>query len=404
MTFDKSLTVILTTVTLDAVGVGMIMPVLPELLTALTHADSIAAHYGILLGLYALMQFLCAPLLGALSDRFGRRPVILVSLAGATLDYLVMASAMALPVLYIGRIISGVTGATLSVASAAVADVTPQDGRAQRFGLIGACFGLGFIAGPLLGGIAGSFGIHYPFLLAMALNGGNFLLALFFLPETSKGVKAPLAAQSLNPLGGFRWVTGIKSLTPLVTVFTLIQLIGQVPAALWIIYTQDRFAWSVSVVGLSLAAFGLCHALVQGLLTGPITEKFGEKRALILGMSMDGIGYVLMAFASQCWMVLPALVFLSLGGMASPALQSIITRQVDETKLGEVQGILASATSLTGIIGPVAFTAIYAAARPDWSGFVWIFGAMLYILCVPLLRTIAYRRAAGVNQVRIADY
>lgn len=395
MTFDKSLIVILTTVTLDAVGVGMIMPVLPELLTGLTHADNVAAHYGILLALYALMQFLCAPLLGALSDRFGRRPVILVSLAGATLDYLVMASAMVLPLLYIGRIISGVTGATMSVASAAIADITPEDGRAQRFGMIGACFGLGFIAGPLLGGIAGGFGIHYPFLLAMALNGVNFLLALFCLPETGKGVKAPLAAQNLNPLGGFRWATGIKSLTPLIVVFTLMQLVGQVPAALWIIYTQDRFAWSVSTVGLSLAAFGLCHALVQGLLTGPITEKLGERRTLILGMGMDGIGYVLMAFASQSWMVLPILVFLSMGGIASPALQSIITRQVDETRLGEVQGILASATSLTGIIGPVAFTAIYAATRTDWSGFVWISGAMLYIPCVPLLRAIAYRRAAG---------
>eukprot|EP01132_Coremiostelium_polycephalum_P008683 gene8683-10681_t len=395
MTFDKSLIVILTTVTLDAVGVGMIMPVLPELLTGLTHADNVAAHYGILLALYALMQFLCAPLLGALSDRFGRRPVILVSLAGATLDYLVMASAMVLPLLYIGRIISGVTGATMSVASAAIADITPEDGRAQRFGMIGACFGLGFIAGPLLGGIAGGFGIHYPFLLAMALNGVNFLLALFCLPETRKGVKAPLAAQNLNPLGGFRGATGIKSLTPLIVVFTLMQLVGQVPAALWIIDTQDRFAWSVSTVGLSLAAFGLCHALVQGLLTGPITEKLGERRTLILGMGMDGIGYVLMAFASESWMVLPILVFLSMGGIASPALQSIITRQVDETRLGEVQGILASATSLTGIIGPMAFTAIYAATRTDWSGFVWISGALLYIPCVPLLRAIVYRRAAG---------
>ncbi|MBQ9352814.1 MULTISPECIES: Tet(A)/Tet(B)/Tet(C) family tetracycline efflux MFS transporter [unclassified Phyllobacterium] len=395
MTFDKSLIVILTTVTLDAVGVGMIMPVLPELLTGLTHADNVAAHYGVLLALYALMQFLCAPLLGALSDRFGRRPVILVSLAGATLDYLVMASAMVLPLLYIGRVISGVTGATMSVASAAVADITPEDGRAQRFGMIGACFGLGFIAGPLLGGIAGGFGIHYPFLLAMALNGVNFLLALFFLPETGKGVKTPLAIQNFNPLGGFRWATGIKSLTPLIVVFTLMQLVGQVPAALWIIYTQDRFAWSVSTVGLSLAAFGLCHALVQGLLTGPITEKLGERRTLILGMGMDGIGYVLMAFASGSWMVLPILVFLSMGGIASPALQSIITRQVDETRLGEVQGILASATSLTGIIGPVAFSAIYAATRTDWSGLVWISGAMLYIPCVPLLRAIAYRRATG---------
>ncbi|WP_223611702.1 MFS transporter [Phyllobacterium calauticae] len=176
----------------------------------------------------------------------------------------------------------------------------------QRFGMIGACFGLGFIAGPLLGGIAGGFGIHYPFLLAMALNGVNFLLALFFLPETSKGVKTLLAVQNLNPLGGFRWATGIKNLTPLIVVFTLMQLVGQIPA-----------------------------------------------------------------------------------------LQSIITRQVDETRLGEVQGILASATSLTGIIGPVAFTAIYAATRTDWSGFVWISGAMLYIPCVPLLRAIAYRRAAG---------
>ncbi|UGX85089.1 Tet(A)/Tet(B)/Tet(C) family tetracycline efflux MFS transporter [Phyllobacterium meliloti] len=398
MTFNKPLTVILTTVTLDAIGIGMIMPVLPRLLTTLAHSDNVARHYGVLLALYALMQFVFAPLLGALSDRFGRRPVILGSLAGAALDYLVMAFATVLPLLYIGRIISGVTGATMSVASATIADITPEQNRAKRFGMIGACFGLGFIAGPLLGGIAGGFGVHYPFLLAMALNGLNFLFALFFLPETSKGEKTPFSLRSLNPIGSFQWITSIKTLTPLVAMFTLLQLVGQLPGALWIIYTQDQFLWSVSTVGISLAAFGLLHALVQGMLTGPVTGKIGEKRTLVLGMATDCIGYLLMAFATQSWMVAPILFFLSMGGIATPALQSIITRQVDASKVGEVQGVLASATSLAGIIGPVIFTTIYAATRTDWSGLVWVCGAALYVLCIPMLRVVAYRHAESASR------
>ncbi|EFE5386862.1 Tet(A)/Tet(B)/Tet(C) family tetracycline efflux MFS transporter, partial [Escherichia coli] len=305
---NRPLIVILSTVALDAVGIGLIMPVLPGLLRDLVHSNDVTAHYGILLALYALMQFACAPVLGALSDRFGRRPVLLVSLAGAAVDYAIMATAPFLWVLYIGRIVAGITGATGAVAGAYIADITDGDERARHFGFMSACFGFGMVAGPVLGGLMGGFSPHAPFFAAAALNGLNFLTGCFLLPESHKGERRPLRREALNPLASFRWARGMTVVAALMAVFFIMQLVGQVPAALWVIFGEDRFHWDATTIGISLAAFGILHSLAQAMITGPVAARLGERRALMLGMIADGTGYILLAFATRGWMAFPIMV------------------------------------------------------------------------------------------------
>lgn len=372
---NRPLIVILSTVALDAVGIGLIMPVLPGLLRDLVHSNDVTAHYGILLALYALMQFACAPVLGALSDRFGRRPVLLVSLAGAAVDYAIMATAPFLWVLYIGRIVAGITGATGAVAGAYIADITDGDERARHFGFMSACFGFGMVAGPVLGGLMGGFSPHAPFFAAAALNGLNFLTGCFLLPESHKGERRPLRREALNPLASFRWARGMTVVAALMAVFFIMQLVGQVPAALWVIFGEDRFHWDATTIGISLAAFGILHSLAQAMITGPVAARLGERRALMLGMIADGTGYILLAFATRGWMAFPIMVLLASGGIGMPALQAMLSRQVDEERQGQLQGSLAALTSLTSIVGPLLFTAIYAASITTWNGWAWIAGA-----------------------------
>ncbi|EPZ4755582.1 Tet(A)/Tet(B)/Tet(C) family tetracycline efflux MFS transporter, partial [Klebsiella quasipneumoniae] len=335
---NRPLIVILCTVALDAVGIGLIMPVLPGLLRDLVHSNDVTAHYGILLALYALMQFACAPVLGALSDRFGRRPVLLVSLSGAAIDYAIMATAPFLWVLYIGRIVAGITGATGAVAGAYIADITDGDERARYFGFMSACFGFGMVAGPVLGGLMSSFSPHAPFFAAAALNGLNFLMGIFLLPESHKGERRPLRREALNPLASFRWVRGMTVIAALMAVFFIMQLVGQAPATLWVIFGEDRFHWDTSLIGISLAAFGILHSLAQAMITGPVTTRLGERRALMLGMIADGAGYILLALATRGWMAFPIMVLLASGGIGMPALQAVLSRQVDEEALLQIVG------------------------------------------------------------------
>ncbi len=321
---NRPLIVILSTVALDAVGIGLIMPVLPGLLRDLVHSNDVTAHYGILLALYALMQFACAPVLGALSDRFGRRPVLLVSLAGAAVDYAIMATAPFLWVLYIGRIVAGITGATGAVAGAYIADITDGDERARHFGFMSACFGFGMVAGPVLGGLMGGFSPR-SVLRRGSLERPQFPDGLFPLPESHKGERRPLRREALNPLASFRWARGMTVVAALMAVFFIMQLVGQVPAALWVIFGEDRFHWDATTIGISLAAFGILHSLAQAMITGPVAARLGERRALMLGMIADGTGYILLAFATRGWMAFPIMVLLASGGIGMPALQAMLS-------------------------------------------------------------------------------
>lgn len=383
---NKSLAAALIVVTIDAIGVGLVMPVLPALLREHMQPGEVAGHYGVLLSLYALMQVCFAPVLGRLSDRYGRRAVLLVSLAGSAIDYAIMAAAPVLWVLYIGRLVSGITGATGAVAAAVVADTTKGDERARWFGYMSACFGVGIIAGPAIGGMLGGRVAHAPFIAAALLNGAAFLFACFFLSETRRGRSEVEGPESPGLVAKLRRSGVLRSFAPLFYVFFLVQLIGQVPGALWVIYGEDRFQWDTAAVGLSLAAFGAMHALVQAFVTGRLTSRLGERLTLLLGIVADGAGFVLLAFATQGWMIWPILVLLASGGVGMPALQAMLSRAVGDSQQGALQGLLTSLTNLTSVIGPLGFTMLYAATSGFWSGCVWLVGAALYLACLPALR------------------
>jgi len=383
---NKALVVILITVALDSVGIGLIIPIIPDLLRELTGGTNVANRFGVFIAVYALMQFFFSPILGALSDRFGRRPVLLISLAGAAVDYVVMAFAPTLSVLYAGRVVSGITGANMAVATAYVADISAEDERAKRYGYMNACFGIGFVAGPLLGGLIGSLSLRYPFLLAAVLNGLNFLLGCFVLPESHKAGAKRIELKSLNPFASLHLAWGLKSLLPLLTIYVIMNMVGQVPSTLWVIYGEDKFGWDTRTVGLSLAMYGVLHALAQAFLTGPVTARLGERRSLVLGIVTDGLCFVMLALATRSWMVFAIIVPLCAGGIALPALQSLLSKQVGEGQQGELQGTLVSLMSLTSVVGPLAVTSVYSASAATWSGAVWVAGAALYLFCIPVLR------------------
>jgi DHA1 family tetracycline resistance protein-like MFS transporter len=382
---NRALTVILVTLLLDAVGMSLIFPILPGLLRELSDAEATTRHYGALLAVYAAMQFLFSPVLGALSDRFGRRPVLLVSLAGAAADYVLMALAPSMAWLYVGRVLSGITGASMAVGTAYVTDITPEADRARRFGQMGAAMGLGFVAGPLIGGALGEWSLRAPFVAAALMNAANLAMAWFALPESNQHRTAKLDVRKFNAFSALHRLQGRPALLPLVGVFVVIALVSQVPGSLWILYGQGRFGWSAWVAGLSLACYGALHAASQALVTGPLVAKLGERRALVVGIAADALGFVGMGVALAGWMPFALLPLFALGGLAMPALQALQSRQVDEQHQGELQGTLASLTSLAGIAGPLVVTAGFAATQPRWPGCVWVVAAALYLLALPLL-------------------
>ncbi|MFD1944159.1 Tet(A)/Tet(B)/Tet(C) family tetracycline efflux MFS transporter [Paradevosia shaoguanensis] len=384
----KGLLVILVAVTLDSVGIGLVFPILPELLREVAHESNIAVLYGGFLSLYALMQFVFAPVLGMLSDRFGRRPVLLVSLAGAAVDYLVLAFAPQLWMLVLGRAIAGITSANIAVATAYIADISPEETRAQRFGYLNACFGIGFILGPVIGGLLGEYWIRAPFLLAAVFNAVNFALALFLLPESRPGERKPLNLAELNPFKSIYWALSFRMLLPLVGLWLAFNFLGQVYGTVWVLFSEDRFDFSPMLVGLSLASFGVFHAGAQAFLTGPVATKFGEQRALIIGMAFETTACLILAFATHGWILFALAPLFALGGVGIPALQSLLTRQVGEDKQGQLQGVLASMVSIASIFGPLFYSGIYFATRDTWLGTVWIVTVIIYLCCLPVILSI----------------
>jgi len=381
----RALTVILATLLLDAVGMSLVFPILPGLLRELGGAGATTYHYGALLAVYAAMQFLFSPVLGALSDRFGRRPVLLASLAGAAADYVLMALAPNLAWLYAGRVLSGITGASMATGTAYITDVTPEPERAGRYGLMGAAMGLGFVVGPLIGGALGEWSLRAPFVAAAVMNALNLAMAWRALPESNQNRTSRLEAGKLNAFAALHRLSGKPALLPLVGVFAVIVLVGQVPGSLWILYGQQRYAWSAFVAGMSLACYGALHAVSQAFVTGPMVARLGDRRALLAGMAADGLGFALMGVAVAGWMPFALLPLFAAGGLALPALQAMLSRQVDEQRQGELQGTLASLMSLIGIGGPLVVTAAFAATQGSRPSVVWIAAALLYLLALPLL-------------------
>ncbi len=381
---NKPLIVILGAVMLDAVGIGLIFPILPGLLREVAHLFDVAPLYGAMLSVYALMQFVFAPVFGALSDRFGRRPVLLISLAGAALDYVLMALTPYLWVLFLGRAIAGLTSANMAVASAYITDISDEDKRAQRFGYMHAMFGIGFIVGPVLGGLLGEFWIRAPFVLAAALNFVNFALAYFVLPESRKGEGGAFELRQLNPLKPLGWALGVRVLLPFLAVFIILNFVGQVYGSVWVLYGEDALLWSPFWVGVSLAFYGALHAAVQMTLPGPVAQRFGERTTLLIGLGSEVIALVGFALIGAGWAAYALMPLFALGGIGIPALQSLTTRAVDANHQGRLQGVLTSLMSLTAVFGPLVFTGAYFASKNWWLGSVWILAAALYALILPL--------------------
>lgn len=390
---NKALIIILAAVTLDAVGIGLIFPILPALLRDVGHMSDVATLLGIMLALYSACQFLFSPILGVLSDRFGRRPVLLLSLAGAAIDYLIMAFAPALWILVLGRAISGITSANMAVATAYITDISTEEERAKRFGLFHAMFGIGFIIGPVLGGVLGDYWVRAPFIAAALLNGVNLALALFVLPESRAGQPgAKFSWDTLNPFKPLKWALTFSALIPLMAIFVIMNFVGNMYGTIWAMFGEDSFQWSGLMIGLSLGAFGVFHAGAQAFLTGPAVARLGERWALVVGMACELTALVIVGFASQGWILFALAPLFALGGIGMPALQSLTTRQVDADKQGQLQGVLASLVSLAAVFGPLFFSFVYYAVRGTWPGLIWIIGAGIYLLALPLM--LGIRRGA----------
>ncbi len=340
---------------IDVLGLGLIAPVLPQLIgsfegVSLSFASS---FYGILIAVYALMSFVFASAVGSLSDRFGRRPVILLSLLGLGLDYIIIALAPTLAWLVVGRVLAGIFGAIETTAYAYVADISAPDKRSQNFGLLGAAFGVGFIVGPLLGGLLGSIDLRLPFWVAAGLAFLNVLYGLFVLPESlAPELRRPFSWTRANPVGALfalRRFPGVLSLT---TVYALINLALGRLISVWVLYTNNRYGWNAAEVGVSLAVVGVTSAVVQGALVGPIVARLGEARTTLLGLMFATLSYALYGVASQGWMLYILIGVAAFGGLAAPAVQGMISQQVPPDEQGLLQGALAGLTNLTSVFAP----------------------------------------------------
>jgi Arabinose efflux permease len=350
------------TVVLDMIGVGLVIPSLPDIMRRFVMSEtSVSEYFGYFISLYAFMQFIASPLLGALSDRFGRRGILLVSLFIAGLDYILMAYAPSLEILFIGRILSGLTGANITVAMAYIADVSDEKTRASNFGLIGAAFGLGFIIGPAIGGLLGHMGPEYPFLMAAGLNLLNFFWGLFVLPESlPKENRRHFNIQKTNPLHSLIRVFQSKELLALLLVYFLFQLAGQVHPSIWTLYTEKRYGWTTAQVGISLAVVGMCSVFSQAVLTRLVIPKTGERNAVLIGCIGYAIAFMLFGMATQGWMMYAVLIGSSVFWVSMPALQSLVSQNTPAQEQGELQGSLVSLTSLASIITPLATTKLFA--------------------------------------------
>ena len=367
------------------IGVGLIIPSLPDVVRRfVTNEAMVTEYFGYFISVYALMQFVASPLLGALSDLYGRRPVLLTSLIMAGLDYLMMAFAPSLTLLFIGRVISGLSGASVTVCMAYVADISDDKNRSTNYGLIGAALGLGFIIGPALGGFLGQIRPEAPFLAAAALNILNFIFGLFVLPESfPKEKRRKPDLKKLNPLVSLKQVFKTPVILTFALVHFLFQLAGMTHPSIWTLYTEHRFGWTSGQVGLSLTLVGLLIAISQGWFTRIIIPKFGEQKTLLYCAFGNFISYILYAQATQGWMMYGVILFTSLFFVAQPALQSLATKNIPSNEQGEFQGALVSLTSLASILNPLIVTRLFA-HYSDQEG-VYLPGAPYYLAAISSL-------------------
>ncbi|WP_035560792.1 TCR/Tet family MFS transporter [Hymenobacter sp. IS2118] len=383
---------IFVTILIDVIGLGIIIPVVPKLIQQLTGEGlSRASEYsGWLTFAYASAQFCFAPVIGGLSDKLGRRPVLLAALLGLGLDYVFLTFAPTLAWLFVGRVIAGITGASFTTATAYIADISTPEKRAQNFGLVGAAFGMGFIIGPAVGGLLADFGSRVPFMVAAGLSLSNFLYGFFVLPESLPlAQRRPFEWRRANPVASLLRLRNYPAVLGLVAALVLVYLAGSATQSVWTFYTMLKFGWTEKLVGISLAVVGLFSGLVQGGLVRVAIPKLGAARAIVIGLACYTVGFVLFAFASQGWLMLVFLAPYCLGGLAGPALQGTISSQVPANEQGELQGSLTSLISATGVVGPLVMTYLFGyftrpTAPVQFPGAPFLLGAVLTLASVAL--------------------
>jgi MFS transporter, DHA1 family, tetracycline resistance protein len=381
---------ILITLVIDALGFGLVVPIVPALVLKLSGLTVSGASQwvGLLLTAFALMQFVCAPILGGLSDRFGRRPVLLLSLSGICANYMLLAWAPSLAWLFLGRLIAGATAANAATATAYIADVTPPEKRAGQFGLIGAAFGIGFVVGPALGGVLGAYGLRLPFYVAAGLAGCNVLYGLFVLPESLPPARRrPLDWRRANPLGSLRVVMASSDLRRLAIAWGAIWFALGALQSTFVLANQTRFGWDTRHNGMALAVAGLGSAVVQGLLVKRIVPLFGERRTAMIGGFIVAFAYLCIAFAPFGWVVILGILMQSLGAVTSPAIQGLVSASASADRQGETQGALSSVQGLTAIASPLVaswvFSTFTGSDAPVWlPGAPFVVSALAYGLAI----------------------
>jgi DHA1 family tetracycline resistance protein-like MFS transporter len=389
---SPALAFIFVTILIDVIGLGIIIPVVPKLIEQLTGEGlSRASIYsGWLTFAYASAQFCFAPVVGGLSDKLGRRPVLLAALLGLGLDYIFLSFAPTLAWLFVGRVLAGITGASFTTATAYIADISTPEKRAQNFGLVGAAFGIGFVVGPWLGGQLGTFGPRVPFMVAAALSLCNVLYGLFALPESLPlDKRRPFELKRANPVASLLRLSKYTAIQGLVAALVLLYLAGSATQSVWTFYTMLKFSWTERMVGNSLAVIGLFTGLVQGGLVRVAIPKLGAARAIVIGLLCYAVGFVLFAFAPNGWLMLAFLAPYCLGGISGPALQGIISGQVPADEQGELQGSITSLISATGVVGPLMMTYLFGyftgpKAPVQFPGAPFLLGAVLALGSVVL--------------------
>lgn len=387
---------VLIVIAIDTAGFGIIYPVLPKLMTELLHSDiSTAAVYGGWLSFaYALMQFIFAPILGNLSDRFGRRPVLLSSLFGFGIDCLFLAFAPNIFWLFLGRTIAGITGASFSVASAYIADVSTDDNRTKNFGYINAAYSSGFILGPAIGGVLGQFGTHVPFIAAAILSFSNFLFGFFLFPESLDANKRRrLDWKKTNPFGALKNVNQFPMTIKLISAMFLVTVAGHSMPSVWAYFTAEKFNWSSDLIGYSLTFLGVMSIVVQSWLVGVFSKRMQDKSMIVLGIILSTTGLSLIAFSNFVWLLIPALILHVLGNVYRAGFQSMISSLVPKNEQGELQGSLGSIMSLATIISPPLMTMSFSYFTSHntlglyFPGMPYLIAALLTLLSViPMLK------------------
>lgn len=392
---------ILATTMIDSMGIGLILPVMPALLRDIGDiplADA-ALWGGILMTAFATMQFVFGPVIGALSDRFGRRPILLTALFVMAIDYLVMAMAQTFWLLLAGRIVGGITAATQSTAAAFMADISAPNEKAARFGLIGAAFGMGFVLGPLLGGVLAEFGTRAPFYAAAVLAAANMCLGYFVMPETvTAATRRPLTWGRTNPLGAFMNVGLNPAVRDLLLMFFFYQVAFTVYPAIWAYFTEARFGWSPGMIGVSLGAFGIAIALVQGGLIRVILRILGERGTVLYGLIFNFCAFLVLSVVENGIVALMFIPLTALGAVVTPALQAMMSRATADDSQGELQGVLSSSAALAMIISPMLMTSVFAAfageAAPVYlPGAPFLVSATLMVVCLIVFLMPRERRA-----------